>query len=177
MPEIINPSDERRRSRRFSCVGQARIYRLPWDGSLVYGRLRNLSLGGVCVDTTHPIDPGARTEMLVSVNSATSFRAIGLVRAMMERSRACLEFVQMSAGSKLLLGDLVEQLERLQKVMAKLRLKDGGDEEELSRELQEAGVCETLFGPLDSVVRRTAMDGPESDPRAGERELWNSRHW
>ena len=158
MSEIISPGSDRRRSPRFSCAGEARIYRLPWDGGPVYGRLRNLSLGGVCLDTTHPIDPGARTEMVVCVNSAASFRTIGLVRSLMERSRACVEFVQMSAGSKGLLADLVEQLGRLQKVMTKLRSEQVETEEELSRELEEAGVCAALLGPRVSLVRRTPTE-------------------
>jgi len=173
MPEIINLSDERRRSPRFSCDGEARIYRLPWDGGLVYGRLRNLSLGGICVDTTHPIDPGARTEMLVCVNSAASFRTIGLVRAMMERSRACVEFVQMSAGSKLLLGDLVDQLARLQTAMMKLRSEQVDTEEELSRELEDAGACAALFGPQGSTIRRLPdekrSEGESGSPDAEKR--------
>ena len=163
MSEIINPSDERRRSPRFSCVGEARIYRLPWDGGLVYGRLHNLSLGGICVETTHPIDPGARAEILVCVNSAVSFRTIGLVRAMMERSRACVEFVQMSAGSKLLLGDLVDQLARLQTAMTKLRSEPVDTEEELSRELEDAGVGAALFGPRGSPIRRSPHEERSAD--------------
>ncbi len=72
--------DERRRTPRFSCGGEARIYSLPSNGVHVPGRLRNLSLGGACLDTSHAFDMGARTEILVSVNAA-SFRTLGLVRA------------------------------------------------------------------------------------------------
>ena len=64
----------------------------------------------------------------------------------------------MSAGSKGLLADLVDQLARLQKVMTKLRSEQVETEEELSRELEEAGVCAALLGPRVSLVRRTPTE-------------------
>lgn len=163
MDDVMNENEDRRRSPRFSCGGRAVINRLPSDGALVSGRLRNLSLGGICVDTPHPIDHGARTEVVVCVD-AVSFRAVGLVKAMQERSRACMEFVQMSAGSKGMLADLVEQLAKLQTVMAKLRSARVGTDAELLRKLQEAGVRPALFGERFFSLRRApAGESPEQD--------------
>lgn len=82
----------------------------------------------------------------------------------MERSRACVEFVQMSAGSKLLLGDLVDQLARLQTAMTKLRSEPvDTEEEELSRELEDVGVGAALFGPRGSPIRRSSHEEPSAD--------------
>src|ERR1019366_2474654 len=89
---------------------------LPSEGIVLPGKIRDLSLGGCCVDTTLPIARGARAELFVRVNAA-SFRAVGEVRAIRSHSGACLEFVQLSAGGKGVLADLVRELARLQAVM------------------------------------------------------------
>lgn len=142
--------DDRRRSPRFVCGGDARIVRLPSEGVPVSGKLRNLSVGGICVDASSPLDLGAKTEILVSAHAVT-FRTVGLVRAVSDRSRTCLEFVNMTAGGRSILGELLDQMARLQKVMKKLRSARLEMTEELSRELEEAGVrmalCDRLFSP------------------------------
>jgi hypothetical protein len=92
------------------------IHCLPSDGIVLPGKIRDLSLGGCCVDTTSPMACGARAELVVCVNAA-SFRALGEVRAIRGHSGACLEFVQLSAGGKGLLADLITELARLQAVM------------------------------------------------------------
>jgi hypothetical protein len=56
----------------------------------------------------------------VRVNAA-SFRAVSEVKAIRGRSVAGLEFVQLSAGGKELLADLVTDLARLQAIMTKLK--------------------------------------------------------
>ena len=112
----VRANDDRRGSQRFSCGGQATISCLPSDGIVLPGKIRDLSLGGCCVDTTLPIARGARAELVVRVNAA-SFRAVGEVRAIRGHSGACLEFVLLSAGGKGLLADLVTELARLQAVM------------------------------------------------------------
>jgi len=108
--------NDRRGSPRFSCGGQVTISCLPSDGIVLPGKIRDLSLGGCCVDTTLPIARGARAELVVHVNAA-SFRAVGEVRAIRGHSGACLEFVLLSAGGKGVLSDLVTELARLQAVM------------------------------------------------------------
>jgi hypothetical protein len=163
-------NDDRRRSPRFSCAGEARIYSLPSDGVHVPGRLRNLSLGGVCLDTSHAFDLGTRTEILVSVNAA-SFRTLGLVRAA-ESSRASMEFVQMSAGSKDLLADLIGEFERLASAANKIRLQRIEAEEELRREMEKAGVRVARLGGRDlSIGKAIGDDGSEPETsRSPERE-------
>ena len=112
--------NDRRRSTRFTCGGDAKISRLPSDGIFLPGKILDLSLGGCCVDTTLPIDCGVRAEIVARVNAA-SFRAVGEVRAIRGRSGAGVEFVHLSTGGKDMLADLVAELARLQAVMNKLR--------------------------------------------------------
>ena len=112
----VRANDDRRDGPRFCCGGHAAIRCLPSDGIVLPGKIRDLSLGGCCVDTTLPIPCGARAELVVRVNAA-SFRAVGEVRAIRGQSGACLEFVQLSARGKGVLADLVTELARLQAVM------------------------------------------------------------
>ena len=111
---------DRRHSPRFKCGGEAKISRLPSDGIFIPGKIFDLSLGGCCIDTSLPINFGARTEMVVRVNAA-SFRAVGEVRAIRSRFGAGIKFVDLSAGGKHTLADLVTELARLQAVMNKLK--------------------------------------------------------
>ena len=116
-----DPKDgERRRSPRFCCSGHAKIYCLPFDGKSIAGTLRNLSLGGICLDLAHPIEPGARTELIVRVNDA-SFRAAALVRGQRDALGASLQFMQLSAGGREVLAELLERLARVQVLNRKLR--------------------------------------------------------
>src|SRR5579863_10536039 len=89
--------NDRRRSPRFNCGGYAKISRLPSNGIFLAGSIRDLSLGGCHLDTALPIDCGERAEIVVCVN-ATSFRAVGEVKAIRDRSGAGIEFVHLSAG-------------------------------------------------------------------------------
>ena len=134
----LEKGDERRRNPRFICGGEAKINPLPSDGALVSGKLRNLSMGGICVETDHPIDLGTRTEILLNVD-AVSFRTLALVRSISNRFRTNMEFVQMSAGSRDILADVLEHMSRVQKIMRKIRSAPLDAKVELSRELQERG--------------------------------------
>jgi len=120
MPENTNADDVRPRSPRFSCGGVAKISLLPSNGILLPGKIRNLSLGGCCVDTPMPIECGARAEIVVHVNSA-SFRAVGEVRGIRGNSEAGIEFVYLSRGGKDLLADLIAELARLQALIHQLK--------------------------------------------------------
>jgi PilZ domain len=105
---------DRRRIARYLCCGLAQIKCLPLDGALLTGRLHDLGLGGCCienVETTSPFDLGTRTEILIEVDSWI-FRAMGLVRALRDRSGISVEFVRMSAGGQNRLADLIADLER-----------------------------------------------------------------
>jgi hypothetical protein len=112
--------EERRRSPRFNCGGCATINRVPFDGTSISATLRNVSVGGVCLDMAKPVDPGVRTELVLRVN-ATSFRAAALVKEQRDLSSTSLEFVQISAGGKDVLEDLLERLAKLQALNRKLR--------------------------------------------------------
>src|ERR1035438_10780453 len=91
--------EDRRRTVRFNCGGQAQVSPLPSSGLVMPGTIRDLSLHGCWVEIPRPIDCGARAEILVRVNAA-SFRAVGEVRAVRGHSGAGLEFVQLSSGGK-----------------------------------------------------------------------------
>jgi hypothetical protein len=97
MPKRTEAEEERRRTPRFNCGGHAKISFLPSDGIFLPGKIRDLSLGGCCLDTNLPIEFGSRAEVLVRVNAA-SFRAVGIVKALRSDSVAGIEFVRLSTG-------------------------------------------------------------------------------
>jgi hypothetical protein len=112
--EVIGATGDRRRIPRYSCSGQVQITALPLSGGVLRGRLRDLGLGGCCIEgieTVSPFDLGDRIEMLVEVNS-WFFRATGRVRAVRERSGISMEFMRMSAGGYGRLEDLIADIER-----------------------------------------------------------------
>ena len=163
MSQNVKEGGERRRDPRFRCGGRAIIRCLPSDGMVVPGKLYNLSVSGICVETAYPIDLGARAEILVSVNAA-SFRTVGVVKAIAERSRACMEFVQISANGKEILADLIGEFTRIQAVMKNLR-SARQTEPELARELEAAGVRAALLGRISSIPR-LPDSGSDEDPGA-----------
>lgn len=138
MPENTNADDNRPRNPRFSCGGVAQISLLPSNGIFLPGKLRDLSLGGCCVDTPVPIECGARAEIVVHVNSA-SFRAVGEVRGIRGNSEAGIEFVYLSRGGKDLLADLIAELARLQAVINQLKAARRDAEIESFRKQLESG--------------------------------------
>jgi hypothetical protein len=105
---------DRRRMARYSCRGHAQIACLPLNGALLRGRLRDLGLGGCCIEsieTNSPPNLDTKTEILVQVNS-WFFRAMAVVRAVRDRSGISVEFMRMSAGGYTMLTDLISDLER-----------------------------------------------------------------
>jgi hypothetical protein len=112
--ELLAGTSDRRRIPRYSCSGEAQITCLPLNGALVRGTVRDLGLGGCCIEGIEaraPFDLGAQTEILVEVNS-WFFRAMGHVRAIRGHSGISLEFMRMSAGGYNTLTDLIADLER-----------------------------------------------------------------
>jgi hypothetical protein len=171
MPERTDADNDRRRSARFSCSGDAKISRLPSDGSILPGKIVDLSLGGCCVDTTLPIRCGVRAEIVVRVNAA-SFRALGEVRAIRGPSGSGMEFVQLSAIGKDLLADLVAELARLQAVMNMLRTARRDTDTESFRRRMEEGRLEAVrlserFPFLGTILRG---ENPEPKQSASERK-------
>jgi hypothetical protein len=170
---VLTPGDDdRRRSPRFSCTGEARIARLPSNGLFLPARIRDLSLGGCCVETPSALECGARTEMVVRVNSAM-FRAVSQVKAIRDGAKLSMEFVQLSARGRDNLTEVIEQLARLQALLGQLRSPRRAQEaEELLRELERVGfravpLCRT--SPLSSSVpgRERCEDSvPRNDSEA-----------
>jgi hypothetical protein len=138
MAEKTNGGDLRPRNPRFSCGGLAKINVLPSNGIIVSAKIRNLSLGGCCVDTPVPIESGARAEIVVHVNAA-SFRAVGEVKGNRRNSEAGIEFVYLSRGGKDLLADLVAELARLQAFINHLKAVRRETEAEEFRKHLESG--------------------------------------
>jgi len=119
------------------------------------GTIRDVSLGGCHVDTALPMDCGARAEILVRVNAA-SFRALGEVKAVRGNSGVGLEFVQLSAGGKDMLSELVTDLARLEAVVRKLKgMRREIDAESFREELQQARLQAMLLGDGLSLFRAT----------------------
>jgi hypothetical protein len=162
-----NPADDdRRRSRRFACGGEAKISLLPSDGIYLPGKILDLSLHGCRVDTSLPIDFGVRAEILLRVNAA-SFRAVGEVKALRGGSGAGIEFVQLSSGGKDMLGELLAELARLQGVMNKLKAaRREADTESLRRELEVGTARASLLSSRFSLVGKvlpTESTGQKSE--------------
>jgi PilZ domain len=154
--------NDRRRSPRFTCGGDAKISRLPSGGIFLPGKILDLSLDGCCVDTTLPIHCGVRAEIVVRVNAA-SFRAVGEVKAIRGRSGACIEFVQLSTVGRDMLADLVAELARLQAVMDKFRSAREIDPESFRRELEDRRLqAVTLSKRL--FFLRTILHAESSEP-------------
>ncbi|MGB0043115.1 MAG: PilZ domain-containing protein, partial [Terriglobales bacterium] len=164
--------NDRRRSVRFICGGYAQISRLPSDGIFVPGKIRDLSLHGCCVDTPVLIDCGTRAEIVVRVN-ATSFRAVGEVKAIRGRSVAGMEFVQLSAGGKDLLADMVTDLAKLQAIMNQLRnVRREMDAKSFQKQLEDgkrqAAILSERFPFLGTIFQAEssrATSGESAEPK------------
>jgi hypothetical protein len=137
MARRTETDEERRRTPRFNCGGNAKIACLPSSGIILLGAIRDLSLGGCCIDTALPIECGKRAELAVQVNGS-SFRALAEVRTIRGRSEAGIEFVRLSAGGRDMLAELIEELARFQALSKKLKsARCEMDAGTFSRELAE----------------------------------------
>ena len=170
MPDRSTGDDDRRRSPRFACRGIAKISYLPSDGIFLQGNIRDLSLHGCCVDTSLPIDYGVRAEIVVRVKAA-SFRALGEVRAIRGAYGAGLEFVQLSAGGKELLEDLVTDLEKLHAVMQQLKSDRHETDTKSFRKQLEDGKQRALQLTAQPVRWRTLLPSPDLELGPSPREM------
>jgi hypothetical protein len=127
MRDLAQRNEERRRSPRFACSGRARVVSLPFNGVALSGKILDLSLGGCYIETAQPLPCGTLVEVIVQVD-ASSFRALGQVKDSRDRSRAALEFLQLSAGGRDLLRELVAQLARLRAKEIALHAGDREDD-------------------------------------------------
>lgn len=171
MPERTSADEDRRRSPRFACAGHAKLSCLPSNGIFLPGRIRDLSLGGCCVDSTLPIDCGERAEIVVRVNAAT-FRAVGEVRALRGQSGTGMEFVHLSSGGKEMLADLVRELARLQAVMNELKsVRREMDAKSFSKQLEEGKLQAAMLSerlPRLEMILQAERSGPDETARAGD---------
>jgi hypothetical protein len=158
-------ADDRRRSRRFTCGGEAKISRLPSDGIFVPGKILDLSLGGCRVDANLPARCGWRAEIMVRVNAA-SFRAVGEVRAIRGGSGTGIEFVQLSTGGKDMLAELVAELARLQAIMNQLRSARRGTHTESFRRQIEDGRLGAVRLSERFPFLGTILRGEEPEPKS-----------
>jgi PilZ domain-containing protein len=174
-PNKERPEEDRRRSTRFSVGGYATIHCLPSEGVSIAGTIRDLSLHGCCIDTPLRLDSGVRAEILVRVN-ASSFRALGEVRAIRGLSGAGVEFVQLSAGGRDLLANTMAQLARVQAAMNRLRASRREMDAELLRKQLEAGELQAAFlrlgsrFALEDMKERANVSGAEGDGMKLEEE-------
>jgi len=138
--------------------------------------MRDLSLGGCCIETASALDCGTRTEIVVRINSA-SFRAVSQVTAIRGRAGIGMEFVHLSARGKDMLADVVEGLARLQALVNQLRsARRDAEAEMLLRELEREGFRAILLnqhlpalGAVPSRERRgEASAGADSEPSIAE---------
>ena len=118
--ELSKQNPDRRRSPRFSCAGVAKIISLPSEGVYLAGTLRDLSLNGCAIETGSALESGSRAEIVVQV-SATSFRAIGEVKAPRGACGIGLEFLRLSGRGQDMLVELLRELARQQAIANTLR--------------------------------------------------------
>lgn len=173
-PEAGRADDDRRRSRRFTCGGEAKISLLPSDGIFLPGKILDLSLHGCRVDTTLPIDYGTRAEILLRIN-ASSIRAVGEVRAIRGGFGAGIEFVHLSNTGKDMLAGLIQELARLRACLSKI--KSGSletDTKSFRRNLEEGRLeAERLSrrcAALRTLLRSERTAGSSAPSQAGSAE-------
>jgi hypothetical protein len=108
------------------------------------GKIRDLSMGGCCVETASALPCGVQAEIVVRINSA-SFRAVSQVRAIRNRT-AGKEFVHLSARGKDMLAEVVEEMARLQAFVNQLRAaRREVEAEQLLQELEREGFSTLLL--------------------------------
>src|SRR5215471_8490953 len=123
---MAGPSDrssERRLSPRFACTGRARIVVLPGGGLFRPGKLRDLSLGGCCIEGPLQLDSGTRAELVIEVN-AFNFRALGLVKEIRGRA-AGLEFLQLTEAGNRALKEILADAAKFHAAVSALRFARG----------------------------------------------------
>jgi hypothetical protein len=128
--------------------------------------MRDLSLGGCCLETAPALERGVRAEIVVRINSG-SFRAVSQVKGRRDRFGVGLEFVQLSASGKDMLADVLERLARLQAVVNELRsARRGIDTETLVK--RHWPILRALLPPEP---RENAPDNAHSDSAIMQAEL------
>lgn len=166
------PQPERRRKSRFSCVGQAQLFCLPSDGDFVAAKIHDLSLGGCRLGLNGPIDSGARMEVVIRANAA-SFRALGIVKGLRQKSEAGIEFIQLSSGGRDLLEDLIGELARLratidQLVSARRQISAEAFRKQMEAARFQAVMFATRFPFLDTTLAEEISQHEDGQLESGE---------
>ena len=116
---------------RYRCSGPVRIMNLPWEGSWLCGRIRNLGFGGCLIEDVSNLICGTRTEIVLRLERL-SLRVVGEVRTV-RSSNVGVQFIRMSSRAEHLLSDFLEELERQQHELLRVPLasKPGHSAEKL----------------------------------------------
>jgi hypothetical protein len=132
------------------------LNRLPSDGIILAGSIRDLSLHGCCVEIDLPMDPGVRAEIVVHVNAA-SFRAVGEVKRLHQGFGAGVEFVHLSVGGRDMLAETIARLAKMQAVVHKMKSsRREMSAEAFRREMQEG----TVFGMAGTAMLKGRLSFP-----------------
>jgi len=161
--EQLTPARDRRRNPRFICGGEAKVVSLPLEGSFFPGAVRDLSLGGCCIEMASPLPCGARAEVLMRVQESC-FRALGQVRAVRNPSGICMEFLRLSARGQNILAELIAELARLREIVE--RLKDARNE--ISPELLHSLLWRPNLAP-STMLGTSLTVGTVLSPQPAER--------
>lgn len=101
-------TEERRKSERYPCGGQAEVWRVGEKASFV-GLIADISEGGCYIQVMSPLEEGARIEVAISTDG-TTFRALGEVRTSHPTMGMGVAFIRMSDSDRRALRKLVRHL-------------------------------------------------------------------
>jgi len=168
-------NDERRRSPRFCCTGEAKIIRLPWDGPFLPGRLKDLSLGGCCLALPAGFDCGTLAEIVLRLKPGV-FRAVGEIREPRGNSGVGMEFRRMSAGGLQMLQEVIRELARLQAHMDRIKSAREEDQkrllmEEIKKERLISGLLRGRIPVIGTPLSEQERGLPSSESPRADRTL------
>jgi hypothetical protein len=174
--ELLAAGSDRRRIPRYSCSGLAQIKCFPLSASLLRGKVRDLGLGGCCIELIETIpllDPGNQAEILVEVNS-WFFRAVAHVRAIRGRFGISMEFTRMSAGGSSMLADLIADLDRSQSAWTRRQHQVAQSRQLLQGSLSRGSglVPGQQHGSMVIADATAPLSSAEEAPCAGDRHDW-----
>jgi hypothetical protein len=150
MLSLFARPEDRRRNPRYACRGRAQIICLPWEGALLFGMLKNLGLGGCCVESPISLELGTQAEMLLRLDRM-ALRVRAEVRAIAKDSGLCVEFLRMGVGARHMLAELIGDFERARAPRGASRFADHS-------RIAEAGfrAATTIAGTEIPIIGETA---------------------
>jgi hypothetical protein len=99
---------DRRRNSRFFCDGTVDVNRIPSTG-MREGKLKDLSPAGCFVEMANPFSAPSYIEIVIDTGTSR-MRLAGTVRTCRKNGMG-VEFAKAGAGGRMLLQDLIEELE------------------------------------------------------------------